>query len=115
LLVPCREPERQYAGMTDNQPRCSGAPSGLLGTERRTIRFTVSVCGSSAFQSAEFYGLDKARLYAWAQALDGHTAQIAKQVYDTIQSPPKALGSTVVETWDERSTFLILNATLRRP
>ena len=101
--------------MSDDQPRCSGAPSGLLGTERRTIRFAVTASAAGAFETAEFFGLDKARLYAWAMALEGHTAQISKQVYDTIPSPFRRLGSTVVETWDERSAFLILNAALRRP
>jgi hypothetical protein len=98
--------------MSDDQPKSSGAPSGLhVGTERRSIRFTVSGNG----KVTEFYALDRARLYAWALALDGHTVQISKQVYDTIYMPARRLGSAVIETWDERSTFLILNAAFRRP
>jgi hypothetical protein len=101
--------------MSDKPLFCSGAPSGLLGSDRRTIRFIVSPAEGSAFQSAEFYGLDRARLHAWALALDGHSSQIIKQLYETLHEPPRALGSAVVERWDERSTFLVLNAALRLP
>lgn len=88
----------------------ASAPSRLAGSERRTIRFSAAIDGG---KPVEFYGLDRARLHAWALALGGKSVHISKQVYDTLQLPPTPLGSAVIETWDERSTFLILNADLK--
>lgn len=90
-------------------PTSSSVPSRLLGGERRAIRFCVT-----GAKTVEFYGLDKARLHAWALALEGHSAQISKVVYDTIPSPPARISSTVIEEWDERSAFILLNADLKR-
>ena len=99
--------------MSPDQPS-SAATSCLLGRERRTLRYTVSSSleGGGSAGSAEFLGLDRARLHAWALALEGHSARISKLVYDTTPSPPLPLGSAVVEDWDERSAFILLNASL---
>jgi hypothetical protein len=92
--------------------RPNSATSGLLGNERRTIRFAVSAEGAPS-ESAEFFGLDKARLHAWALALNGRNSTISKVVYDTFWSPPVEKASIVVERWDERSAFQVLNAELK--
>lgn len=93
------------------QPIPSGAASGLDGRDRKTIRYAVSGGG---VKREEFYGLDKARLHAWGLALEGHSVEIAKIVYDTMFSPMVQKGSAVLEAWDERSTFVLLNAELTK-
>jgi hypothetical protein len=73
----------------------------------------VQASGGSTFKSVEFYALDRARLHAWALTLDGNSVEITKLLYDITQVPAKALGSAVIERWDERSAFIFLNAPLK--
>jgi hypothetical protein len=92
------------------------ARSGLdVSSERRTVRYIVEAPGEvSALKPAQFFALDRARLHAWSLALDGHSVRITKAVYDTLQSPMAQMGSAVIEEWDERSAFVLLNAELTK-